>query len=179
MTAKQLLPIIPDNIVVNKIYEVRGLKVMLDSDLAELYGVETKVLNQSIRRNIERFPTDFMFQLTDEEWESLRSQIVTSKSGRGGRTYLPNVFTEHGVLMLSSVLNSKQAIQVNIQIVRIFTRIRQLLSENAGLKLEIEEIKQKVSNQDKNIELVFTYLDKLIDKKIGPRKRIGYMPDDL
>jgi hypothetical protein len=179
MTAKQLLPIIPDNIVVNKIYEVRGLKVMLDSDLAELYGVETKVLNQSIRRNIERFPTDFMFQLTDEEWESLRSQIVTSKSGRGGRTYLPNVFTEHGVLMLSSVLNSKQAIQVNIQIVRIFTRIRQLLSENAGLKFEIEEIKQKVSNQDKNIELVFTYLDKLIDKKIGPRKRIGYMPDDL
>jgi hypothetical protein len=179
MTAKQLLPIIPDNIVVNKIYEVRGLKVMLDSDLAELYGVETKVLNQSIRRNIERFPNDFMFQLTDEEWESLRSQIVTSKSGRGGRTYLPNVFTEHGVLMLSSVLNSKQAIQVNIQIVRIFTRIRQLLSENAGLKFEIEEIKQKVSNQDKNIELVFTYLDKLIDKKIGPRKRIGYMPDDL
>jgi len=173
MTAKQLLPIIPDNIVVNKIYELRGLKVMLDSDLAELYGVETKVLNQSIRRNIERFPNDFMFQVTSEEWESLRSQSVTSKGKRGGRTYLPNVFTEHGILMLSSVLNSKQAIQVNIQIVRIFSRIRQFIIDSGEFKLEIEEIKQKVSNQDKNIELVFTYLDKLIDKKIGPRKELA------
>jgi len=120
-----------------------------------------------------------MFQVTSEEWESLRSQSVTSKGKRGGRTYLPNVFTEHGILMLSSVLNSKQAIQVNIQIVRIFSRIRQFIIDSGELKLEIEEIKQKVSNQDKNIELVFTYLDKLIDKKIGPRKRIGYMPDDL
>ncbi|MGQ7853061.1 ORF6N domain-containing protein [Pedobacter sp. WC2501] len=179
MTAKQVLPIIPDNTVVNKIYELRGLKVMLDSDLAELYGVETKVLNQSIRRNIERFPDDFMFQLTSEEWESLRSQIVTSKAKRGGRTYLPNVFTEHGILMLSSVLNSKQAIQVNIQIVRIFSRIRQFIVDNVELKLEIEEIKKTLNNHDKNIELVFTYLDRLIDKKIGPRKRIGYMPDDL
>lgn len=179
MTAKQMLPIIPDNILVNKIYELRGLKVMLDSDLAELYGVETKVLNQSIRRNIERFPEDFMFELTREEWESLRSQIVTSKKGRGGRTYLPNVFTEHGILMLSSVLSSKQAIQVNIQIVRIFTRIRQLFSENTGLKLEIEEIKKKLSNHDKNIELVFGYLDKLIEQKSKPRKRIGFMPDEL
>jgi hypothetical protein len=179
MTAKQLLPIIPDNIVVNKIYEVRGLKVMLDSDLAELYGVETKRLNEQVGRNPDRFPEDFMFQLTDEEWLNLKSQIATSKKGRGGRTYLPNVFTEHGVLMLSSVLNSKQAIQVNIQIVRVFSRIRQFIIDSGELKLEIEEIKQKVSNQDKNIELVFTYLDKLIDKKIGPRKRIGYMPDDL
>ncbi|MFD2583115.1 ORF6N domain-containing protein [Pedobacter vanadiisoli] len=179
MTAKQLLPIIPDNILVNKIYELRGHKVMLDSDLAALYGVETKVLNQSIRRNIERFPTDFMFQLTADEWEILRSQIVTSKKGRGGRTYLPHVFTEHGILMLSSVLSSKQAIQVNIQIVRIFTRIRRLLSENTELKLEIEEIKKKLSNHDKNIELVFGYLDKLIDQKSKLRKRIGFMPDDL
>jgi len=177
MTAKQVLPIIPDNIVVNKIYEVRGLKVMLDSDLAELYGVETKRLNEQVGRNPDRFPDDFMFQLTDEEWLNLKSQIATSSWG--GRRKLPFVFTEHGVLMLSSVLNSKQAIQVNIQIVRIFTRIRQFIIDSGELKLEIEEIKQKVSNQDKNIELVFTYLDKLIDKKIGPRKRIGYMPDDL
>jgi tetrahydromethanopterin S-methyltransferase subunit G len=179
MTAKQMLPIIPDNIVVNKIYELRGLKVMLDSDLAELYGVETKRLNEQVGRNPDRFPEDFMFQLTGEEWESLRSQIATSKNGRGGRTYLPNVFTEHGVLMLSSVLNSKQAIQVNIQIVRIFSRIRQFIVDNGELKLEIEEIKKTLNNHDKNIELVFTYLDRLIDKKIGPRKRIGYMPDDL
>jgi len=177
MTAKQVLPIIPDNIVVNKIYELRGLKVMLDSDLAELYGVETKRLNEQVGRNPDRFPEDFMFQLTDEEWLNLKSQIATSSWG--GRRKLPFVFTEHGILMLSSVLNSKQAIQVNIQIVRIFSRIRQFIIDGGELKLEIEEIKQKVSNQDKNIELVFTYLDKLIDKKIGPRKRIGYMPDDL
>lgn len=177
MTAKQMLPIIPDNIVVNKIYELRGLKVMLDSDLAELYGVETKRLNEQVGRNPDRFPEDFMFQLTDEEWLNLKSQIATSSWG--GRRKLPFVFTEHGILMLSSVLNSKQAIQVNIQIVRIFSRIRQFIIDSGELKLEIEEIKQKVSNQDKNIELVFTYLDKLIDKKTGPRKRIGYMPDDL
>ncbi|WAC42026.1 ORF6N domain-containing protein [Pedobacter sp. SL55] len=107
MKAKQLFTSISDDIVVNKIYEIQNQKVMLDSDLAELYGVETKVLNQAIKRNIERFPDDFMFQLTETEWQSLRSQFVTSKIGRGGRTYLPNVFTEHGVLMLSSVLNSQ------------------------------------------------------------------------
>ncbi|CAH0230087.1 MULTISPECIES: ORF6N domain-containing protein [unclassified Pedobacter] len=177
MTAKQVLPIIPDNIVVNKIYELRGLKVMLDSDLAELYGVETKRLNEQVGRNPDRFPEDFMFQLNDEEWLNLKSQFATSSWG--GRRKLPFVFTEHGILMLSSVLNSKQAIQVNIQIVRIFSRIRQFIIDNGELKLEIEEIKKTLNNHDKNIELVFTYLDRLIDKKIGPRKRIGYMPDDL
>lgn len=177
MTAKQVLPIIPDNSVVNKIYELRGLKVMLDSDLAELYGVETKRLNEQVGRNPDRFPEDFMFQLTDEEWLNLKSQFATSSWG--GRRKLPFVFTEHGILMLSSVLNSRQAIQVNIQIVRIFSRIRQFIVDNGELKLEIEEIKKTLKNHDKNIELVFTYLDRLIDKKIGPRKRIGYMPDDL
>jgi tetrahydromethanopterin S-methyltransferase subunit G len=118
-----------------------------------------------------------MFQLTDEEWLNLKSQIATSSWG--GRRKLPFVFTEHGILMLSSVLNSKQAIQVNIQIVRIFSRIRQFIVDNGELKLEIEEIKKTLNNHDKNIELVFTYLDRLIAKKIGPRKRIGYMPDDL
>lgn len=179
MTKKQTLAILSDDIVVNKIYIIRNQKVMLDSDLAELYGVETKVLNQSIKRNIDRFPEDFMFQLTESEWESLRSQFVTSKIGRGGRTYLPNVFTEHGVLMLSSVLNSQQAIQVNIQIVRIFTRLRNLLSEHTELKLEISDIKKHLQNHDKNIELVFSYLDKLINKENPPRKRIGFKPDDL
>ncbi|MEJ5993670.1 ORF6N domain-containing protein [Pedobacter sp. Du54] len=110
MEDKQSFAILSDDIVVNKIYEIRNMNVMLDSDLAELYGVETKVLNQAVKRNTDRFPEDFMFPLTENEWESLRSQIVTSKIGRGGRTYLPNVFTEHGVLMLSSVLSSQQAI---------------------------------------------------------------------
>src|SRR5690606_34800447 len=179
MPDNNTLPIISDAVVVNKIYLIRGQKVMLDNDLAELYGVETKRLNEQVRRNIERFPEDFMFQLAENEWEILRSQIATSRWG--GRRKLPNVFTEHGVLMLSSVLNSKQAVQVNIQVVRVFTRLRQLVSEHSELKLEIEEIKKKLNNHDKNIEVVFSYLDELIDKKAMPksRKRIGYMPDDL
>ena len=184
MTKNQTLPIISDDVVENKIYEIRNQKVMLDSDLAELYGVETRVLNQSVKRNLERFPEDFMFQINEAEWEFLMSQFVisktvSSKDGRGGRRKLPFVFTEHGVLMLSSVLNSQQAIQVNIQIVRIFTRTRKWLSEHGDLKLEIAEIKKKLNNQDKNIELVFSYLDELIEKKREPRKRIGYRPDDL
>ncbi|WP_316735248.1 ORF6N domain-containing protein [Pedobacter aquatilis] len=179
MKAEDALSIIPENILINKIYEIRNHKVMLDSDLAELYDVETRTLNQAIKRNIERFPEDFMFQLTEIEWQSLRSQIVISKKNKGGRTYLPNVFTEHGILMLSSILNSQQAIQVNIQIVRIFTRLRNLLSEHSELKLEIADIKTHLQNHDKNIELVFSYLDKLIDKENQPRKRIGFKPDDL
>jgi len=151
---------------------------MIDSDLAELYGVETRRLNEQVARNIDRFPDDFMFRLNDNEFEVLMSQIATSK--RGGRRKLPYVFTEHGVLMLSSVLNSKQAIQVNIQVMRIFTRIRQMLTDNTELRLEIEKIKNKLDNHDKNIELVFKYLDELLEKQekpILPRKRIGYKPD--
>ena len=153
---------------------------MLDSDLADLYGIETKRLNEQVRRNIDRFPEDFMFQLSENEWANLRSQIATSKN-RGGRKYFPYMFTEHGVLMLSSVLNTPQAIQVNIQVVRLFTRLRQFVSEHSELKLEIEAIKEKLRNHDKNIEVVFNYLDELVEKKEKPRarKRIGYMPDEL
>jgi len=182
MTEKQPLAILSDDSVVNKIYEIRNLKVMLDSDLAELYGVETKRLNEQVRRNLERFPDDFMFQLTETEWDSLRSQFATSKNRRGGRTYLPNVFTEHGVLMLSSVLSSQQAIQVNIQIVRIFSRLRKLLNEHNEFKLEMVDVKKKLTNHDKNIEVIFSYIDGLTEKtekKLEPRRRIGYMPDDL
>lgn len=163
MANKQTLAILSDDIVVNKIYVIRNQKVMLDSDLAELYGVETKRLNEQVGRNIDRFPDDFMFQLSELEWIDLKSQIATSSWG--GRRKLSYVFTEHGVLMLSSVLNSQQAIQVNIQIVRIFTRLRNLLSERTELKLEIADIKKHLQNHDKNIELVFSYLDQLIEKK--------------
>ena len=179
MTNKQNLAILSDDIVVNKIYVIRNQKVMLDRDLAELYGVETKVLKQAVKRNIDRFPEDFMFELTKSELENWRSQFVTSNSDKMGLRYSPFAFTEHGVLMLSSILNSQQAIQVNIQIVRIFTRLRNLLSEHTELKLEIAEIKKHLQNHDKNIELVFSYLDKLIDKENQPRKRIGFKPDDL
>ena len=152
---------------------------MLDRDLAELYGVETKRLKEAVKRNLFRFPEDFMFELTKEEFENWRTQFATSNSDRMGLRYSPMVFTEHGVLMLSSVLNGKKAIAVNIQIMRIFTRMRQMLTDTLSLKLEIEEIKKKVQNQDKNIELVFSYLDELITKQEEQplRKRIGYKPN--
>ena len=173
--------LIPDEIIMNKIYYIRGHKTMLASDLAELYNIETRVLNQSVNRNLKRFPPDFMFQLSENEYSSLTSQIVMSKKGRGGRRVLPFVFTEHGVLMLSSVLNSDRAIEVNIQVMRIFTKIRQMLFDNKELRLEIEKIKSKINNQDKNMEIVFRYLDELIDRKGEPqeRTRIGYKPDNV
>ena len=176
MVTENLSSFIPDERIVDKIYLIREQKVMIDRDLAELYGVETKRLKEAVKRNLFRFPEDFMFELTKEEFANWRSQFATSNSDRMGLRYLPMVFTEHGVLMLSSVLNSKQAISVNIQIMRIFTRIRQMLSDNQNIKLEIEEIKKKLCNQDKNIELVFSYLDELITKQEAPapRKRIGY-----
>lgn len=154
---------------------------MLAKDLAELYNIETRVLNQSVNRNLKRFPPDFMFQLSENEYSSLTSQFVMSKKGRGGRRVLPYVFTEHGVLMQSSVLNSDRAIEVNIQVMRIFTKIRQMLFDNVELKFEVEKIKAKMNNHDKNMELVFSYLDELIDKKESneSRLRIGYKPDEL
>jgi len=166
--------LIPEERIIDKIYLIRGQKVMLDRDLAKLYGLETKVLKQQVKRNSERFPDDFMFELTNHEFSNLRSQFVTSSWG--GVRYLPMVYTEQGVAMLSSVLNSKQAISVNIQIMRIFTRIRQMLTDTLSLKLEIEDIKKKLQNQDKNIEIVFSYLDELITKQENsiPRKRIGF-----
>jgi len=168
---------IPNEIITNKIYLIRNQKVMFDRDLAELYGVETKRLNEQVKRNITRFPKDFMFQLTKEEWLNLRSQIATSSWG--GRRNLPFAFSEHGILMLSSVLNSERAIAVNIRIIRVFTKMREMLVDNLSLKLEIEVIKKKLSNQNKNIELVFGYLDELLDKKENqkPRTKIGYKKD--
>lgn len=132
-----------------------------------------------MQRNIDRFPKDFMFQLVDEEWSILKSQFVTSSWG--GRRKLPSVFTEHGVLMLSSVLNSSQAIQINIQIVRVFSRLKTLLSENSDLKLEIRDIRERLISHDNSITTIFKYLNELIQQKVNPpkRRRIGFKPDDL
>jgi hypothetical protein len=179
MTIPNSSAIPADEIVLNKIYQIRNFKVMLDSDLAELYEVGTKVLNQAVSRHLSRFPNDFMFQLTGNEWEVLRSQSVTASWNR--RRSLPYVFTEYGVLMLSSVLNSDKAIAVNIQVVRIFSRLRQIILDNSELQLEIEKIKDKLDNQDKNMEIVFRYLDELIAPQPTTtiRKRMGYKPDDL
>jgi hypothetical protein len=170
------ISIIPDEVVINKIYFLRNQKVMLDRDLATLYGIETRVLKQAVRRNIVRFPEDFMFELTKEEFENWRSQFATSNSDKMGLRYAPMVFTEHGVLMLSSVLSSEKAIQTNIQIIRIFTKIRRMLVDTTELRLDVETIKKKIENQGKNIELVFQYLDKLIEKKETKieRAKIGY-----
>jgi hypothetical protein len=144
--------------------------------MAELYGVETKRLKEAVKRNITRFPEDFMFELTQIESEFLRPQNAASKSGRGGTRYSPMAFTEQGVAMLSSVLNSEKAITVNIRIIRIFTRIRQMLMDNTEIRLVIEELKKKTENNTRNIEVVFQYLDELLDKKENPPERntIGY-----
>lgn len=166
--------VIPDDVISDKIYWIRDKKIMLDKDLAVLYGVTTGNLNKAVKRNSKRFPDDFMFQLNKQEMDILLFQIGISSWG-GTRT-LPFAFTEQGVAMLSGILNSDRAIQVNIQIMRIFTKIRELLVEDLSLRLEIEAIKKKLSNQDKNIELVFSYLDELLEKQENskPRTPIGF-----
>lgn len=170
---------LPDELIANKILLIRGHKIILDSDLSEIYGVETRVLKQAVRRNIKRFPNDFMFELTKEENEILRSQSVTLKRGQHSK-YLPFAFTEQGVAMLSSVLNSDRAIMVNIQIIRVFVNMREMLMDTLSLKLDVEDIKKKLKSQDKNIELVFTYLDELMEKQENPkpRKQIGFRMDN-
>ena len=166
---------IPDEVITNQIFVIRGQRVMIDRDLAKLYGVETKRLIESVKRNSERFPADFMFELNETEMDSLRSQFATLKRGEHSK-YFPKVFTEQGVAMLSAILHSRQAIKVNIQIIRIFTKLRHIMSDNTELRIEIEKIKNKLNNHSQNIELVFKYLDELIEKKSAPvkRKKIDY-----
>ncbi|SHL69488.1 ORF6N domain-containing protein [Flavobacterium chilense] len=166
--------LLSEETISNKIYFILGQKVMLDSDLAFLYDVETKRLNEQVKRNLSRFPIDFMFQLTKKEFENLRSQFATSSWG--GSRKLPFAFTEHGILMLSSILKSDKAIQTNIQIMRIFTKVRQMLLDTTEIKVDILQIQKKLENHDKNIELVFSYLDELTEKKENESERvkIGY-----
>lgn len=177
MSNDNMTNLLPDELISSKIYYIRNFKVMLDKDLAELYGVLTGNLNKAVKRNIKRFPEDFMFQLTKEEFENLKFQFGISSWG--GTRSLPYAFTEQGVAMLSGILNSDRAINVNIQIMRIFTKIRETLTDNLSLKLDIEEIKKKLENHDKNIELVFSYLDELMEKQESPRPRnkIGFKND--
>jgi hypothetical protein len=170
MSSKEIS--IPNEVIASKIYLVRDKKVMLDSDLAELYQVETKRLNEQVKRNLLRFPEDFMFQLTTEEWENLKSQNATPSWG--GRRTLPYVFTEHGVLMLSSVLNSDRAIEVNIKIMRVYTEIKEMLLTHKDLLLKMEEMEKKVSGQDDKILQIFNYLKQFIQEQKQPRKEVGY-----
>ncbi len=166
--------IIPDEIISNKIYFIRNMKVMLDRDLATLYNVETKRINEQVKRNALKFPEHFMFQLNEEEYNNLRSQFATSSWG--GNRRLPYVFSEHGILQLANVLNSEKATRMSIKIIEVFVSLREILNDNLSIKLEIETIRKKLANHDKNIELVFNYLDELMEKNENKaeRNKIGY-----
>ncbi len=164
--------IIPDEIIISKIYLFRNQKVIIDSDLAEMYGVETRVLNQAIKRNHKRFPIDFMFQLNEDEFENLKEQNNSSKWG--GRRTMPFVFTEHGVLMLSSVLNNDKAIEINIQIVRIFTKMRDMLLTHKDILSELEGIRKKITKQDDRIDMMYNYLMEFVKQEKHPRDKIGF-----
>lgn len=172
MSKKQSELVLPDEVIVSKIYKIREYKVMLDSDLAVLYRVETKQLKRAVRRNIDRFPEDFMFELTMEEFDVLRCQIGTSN--KGGVRYVPMVFTEQGVSMLSSVLNSDTAIQVNIQIIRIFSKMREMLLTHKEILLKVEQLEKKAGKQDEKIQAIFDYLKQFIREQEQPRKEIGF-----
>lgn len=152
---KSITSIISDEVVLIKIYYIRNQKVMLDRDLALLYQIDTKRLKEAVRRNISRFPEDFMFELSKEEFENWRTQIAFSNSDKMGWRYAPMAFTEYGVLMLSSVLNNEKAVQTNIQIMRLFTKMRQSLLDTSDLKLDIEKIKTRIDHQGKTLNLFF------------------------
>ena len=173
--AKQPFVEIAEQVIIDRVHIIRGMKVMLDRDLAEMYSVPTSALNQAVKRNNKRFPSDFMFQLTIVEFESLISQNVISKiQGRGGIRKLPYAFTEQGVAMLSSVLNSETAIQVNIRIIRVFTKMKQLLVDNKDLYLKIEKIENKLTAHDEDIQNIFVILKKLLQPTPIKRKAIGF-----
>lgn len=158
--------------VTRRICFVRGLKVIMDKDLAELYEVETRVLNQAVKRNFKRFPDDFMFQLTQTEYDSLISQnVISKKTGRGGVRKLPFAFTEQGIAMLSGVLNSDRAIQVNIQIMRAFVKLRQMVSVSEELRQELSELRELT---DQRFQIVFEALDQILQEEERPKKPIGF-----
>lgn len=165
---------VPDEVITSKIYLIRNQKVMIDRDIAELYGVETKRLKEAVRRNIARFPEDFMFEMTKEEFENWRTQFATSKSDQIGLRYAPFCFTEPGVTMLSCILNSETAIRVNIQIIRVFTRMREMLLTNKDILLKLEKLERTAMSHDEELKLIFKYLRELLNPPEEPRKEIGF-----
>jgi ORF6N domain len=169
----QLIP--NEEIIASHIYTIRNQKVMFDFDLAEMYGIETKVLKQSVRRNIERFPEDFMFELTSEEFQRLRSQIVTSNVGRGGSRYPPFAFTEHGAVMLASILNSETAVKASLFVVRTFVKLRQLTGSYKELAEKIVQLEGKYDTQ---LEYVFQAIQELSEQKNEPRTLIGFKKEE-
>jgi hypothetical protein len=164
------------------IVEIRGKRVILSHDLAEAYGVTTKRLNEQVKRNIRRFPADFAFELTDEEWTALRSQFATSnvRPGRGGRRYVPYAFTEHGAVMAASVLNTDRAVEVSVFVVRAFVRMSRMLASHRQLALKLAELESRVTVHDKNIQSLLAAIRSLITPPAPPRRKIGFAtnPDD-
>jgi len=167
--------LVPTERIERLILLIRGHKVMLDADLAELYGVETRVLVQAVKRNLNRFPKDFMFQLSDEETKLLRSQIVISNRGRGGRRYLPYVFTEQGVAMLSTVLNSERAVQINIEIMRAFVRLREMLLSHKDLARKLDALERKYESHDMHIRSLFEAIRQLMTPPEPKKRKIGFL----
>jgi hypothetical protein len=166
-----------DDILISKIVVIRGQKVMFDRDLAELYKVKSIRLREQVKRNSERFPVNFMFQLTEEEVEEMVSQFaIPSKKHLGG--YLPYAFTEHGILMLANVLHSVTAIKVSLQIIEIFVRLREIMMLNKDVLLKLEKLGRKVDTHDENIQLIFKYLKLLLNPPNPPRRKIGFIQDD-
>ncbi|MDD5570588.1 MAG: ORF6N domain-containing protein [Bacteroidales bacterium] len=174
MKEKPTKLMIPEETITSKIYYIRGQKVMIDRDLAKLYEVKTKVLKQSVKRNLKRFPVDFMFKMTEKEFENWRSQFVTSNSDKMGLRHYPFCFTEQGVTMLSCILNSKLAIEINIRIIRVFTKMREMLLTHKEILLKLEQLEKKIIKHDDEIEIIFNTLRELIKPPIQERKRIGY-----
>ena len=170
------ISLIPAEVIENRILLLRGHKVMLDSDLSTLYGVETRTLIQAVKRNLYRFPADFIFKLNNQELMALRSQIVISNAGRGGRRYTPYAFTEYGVAMLSSVLNSKRAIKVNIEIMRAFVRLRQVVGSQKVLAKKMEELESKVGKHDKAINALFETIYEMMNPIVEEKPKIGFNP---
>jgi hypothetical protein len=173
---KKTKAVILASTIESKIYSFRGQRVMLDSDLAELYGVNTKRLNEQVKRNPGRFPSDFMFRLTSEEMEILRSQIATSKKSRGGRRYPPYVFTEHGAVMLAGVLNSQRAIETSIFVVRAFIRMREILSMHKEFARKLSELERRITGHDEDIKVLIGAIKQLIQPSVKPKKQIGFRP---
>jgi len=170
---------VADEAIMNKIFMVRGQKVMIDRDLADLYEVETKRLKEAVRRNLNRFPKDFMFAMNKKEFANWRTQFATSSKDKQGLRYAPFCFTEQGVTMLACVLNSKRAIDVNIQIIRIFTRMKEMLLTNKDILIQMQKVEKKLTEHDEDIRLIFEYMKKLLSPPQEPRRRIGFKPDDL
>lgn len=160
--------------VENRILFVRGHKVLLDSDLAELYGVSVKRLNEQVKRNRERFPDDFMFRLTADEFEALRSQIATSKKSRGGRRHLPFAFSEHGAIMVASVLNSRRAVEMSVFVVRAFVRLREILGAHKQLATKVSELERRLGTHDERIQEVIEAIRELMEIPEKPQKQIGF-----